>query len=177
LKKQDFVLLFCFLLYSPHKAAIFAVSTEKYILQTVGKHILKHAQGIPVFRRWLGYVLLVCFLNTIVFPAIHVPVAIKKWQSLSSTSDCNTSLTEYILEDCLQIEDRAPAYPEEDVEDVLKTTDDLDLLDHMGLNISFAQLIKKNNTFRRVNQLLVHTFYSSPTPPPEFQSVSVLRFC
>ncbi len=134
-------------------------------MNTVRKHIHQRAQPIPAFRRWLGYVLLLCFLNTIVFP--HVPGAIQKWQTCSPDETNTHSLAELILEDCLDIQVLSPVSPEDDAEDVLKTTDDLDLIDHEGMVIDFAQFVEKDTIHNLVNQLPHYTFYSSPTPPPE----------
>ncbi len=136
-------------------------------MNTTRKHIHQQAQPIPSFRQWLGYVLLVCFLNPIIFPDIHVPVAIKKWQTSHSISADNTSPTEYLPEDYLDIEDLTPIHPGEDVEDILKTIDDLDLIDHEGLIINFIPLSEKNPIHNLVNLLAILTYYSSPTPPPE----------
>ncbi len=139
---------------------------------TYMKSTKTHVRFIPFrtafIKQFVPFVLLIGFLNTALFPSVFV--LHKRAKSHAETlcdAQVNTSLTEYILEDCLQIYDPTLDGQEEDVDNLEKLYDEIDLLHSVVPHVylqSDTDAIKARTCYCC---LLICSCYNSSTPPPE----------
>ena len=127
-----------------------------------------------VSKQFTLFFLMIAFINTIIFPSVLLVVNHSTIQSqLSAESQGTSSLAEYILEDYLQICDSTTDAKEEDVEDLEKLYDEVDLLHYTNAVMLFHRDMSENNTYTQDKYPLRFFCYSSPTPPPECRSTAI----
>jgi hypothetical protein len=134
-------------------------SKKKYTTST----LLKVAS-----KQVLLFFLLISFLNTTVFPSLFLT----NWQTtnleqLSTELEGCASLAEFILEDCLDIVDITSDYRKNDSNDIEELSDEINLLNHAEIVISFHTSIYEIKSYRQKKYPLMLCWYHSPTPPPE----------
>ena len=112
--------------------------------------------------------LLVTFINTIVFPSFFLVVKHSSLScQISATPECASSLTEYLLEDYLEVYDSTSDTKEEDIKDLEKLFDEVDLLNYPSSHMAFHQGVYTIKKYAPDKYPLRVFCYSSPTPPPE----------
>lgn len=119
-------------------------------------------------KQFVLFSLLLTFINTVVFPSFFLVV---KQSNLScqigAEPKCTSSLTEYLLEDYLQVYDSTSDMNEEDITDLEKLFDEIDLLNYPNSHMGFHQGVYTIKKYAPDKYPLRLFCYSSPTPPPE----------
>jgi hypothetical protein len=110
--------------------------------------------------------LLFSFLNTIFFPAICYPPAYQ--HSVTANNEHTSSLAEYVIEDYLGLTDPNSDSQEEDVNDIIKTTEDIDLIVYYNTIITSLANSTLSVPYPELDSATVQSFYSCSTPPPEY---------
>jgi len=113
------------------------------------------------------YVLLIGFLNTIVFPAHFLISKYVKTASGGNAPYVNASLIEYIVEDYLEISDPTPDAKETDVNDIEISLEDYEFLHHNSLFISYQILKAEPVKYHTIDYQLFNSYINNSTPPPE----------
>jgi hypothetical protein len=134
-------------------------------------HIRKNKAAdfiIATSKQVLLFFLLISFLNTSLFPSLFF--AHRQCDSrelLTSEPESFFSLTEYILEDCLDIYDVTPNNRKNDISDIEELCDEVDLLNHSATNIHFWADTHKIHTYMQEKYPLLLSCFFSSSPPPE----------
>lgn len=135
---------------------------------TVGRPYTNHTLFcLSSVRQGIIYLLLISFLNTIIFPVNFYVIRYISPAILYTDSGCNTSLSEYIIEDCLHINDPTPDSGEEDVNDIAAFAQDIDVMHQMHVLSLFSELITEPKKFHMKDNNPICLFIRRSTPPPE----------
>lgn len=112
--------------------------------------------------------LLFAFINTIVFPSLILVAKQSNLKTLiSAESERTSTLAEYILEGYLQVCDSTADDKEDDIKDVEKLFDEVDLLNHIHTRMVFQKGNCDVIKYIQDKYPLKFFSYNSPTPPPE----------
>jgi hypothetical protein len=123
---------------------------------------------IATSKQVLLFFLLISFLNTSLFPSLFLAHRqCNGIEVLTSESESCFSLTEYLLEDCLDIYDITPNSRKNDLSDIEELYDEVDLLNHSATNIHFWADAHKTNTYMQGKYPLLLSCFFSYNPPPE----------
>lgn len=122
---------------------------------------------ISFVRRYSVYILLVSFLNTIVFPTHSIVHHYVKSASLSCASPSNANLVEYIVEDYLEITNPAADAEETDVHDMEISLEDFDCIDYTTVAFSHGPVPENSKYFHSEEYHLFNSYLTQTTPPPE----------
>jgi hypothetical protein len=120
-------------------------------------------------KQVLLFFLLFNFINTMVFPTVMSVSRASVFKSqLTSALENPSSLTEFILEECLQVDDATPDEQERDISDLEKLYDEeIDLLDALETGIAFQQWYNETQHYLGLKYPLTFPCSHSSTPPPE----------
>lgn len=120
-------------------------------------------------KQVLLFFLLFNFINTMVFPTVMSVSRASVFKSqLTSALENPSSLTEFILEECLQVDDATPDEQERDISDLEKLYDEeIDLLDALETGIAFQQGYNETQHYLGLKYPLTFPCSHSSTPPPE----------
>jgi hypothetical protein len=123
------------------------------------------AIGKPVLLVFL----LLNFINTILFPTVFLVARYSTSQcQLMAESENPSSLTEYLLEDCLHVYDATSGEQEKDINDLEKLFDEeIDLYSQVSSYLYLRTEINKSKKYSQDKYPLTLSCYLSSTPPPE----------
>ncbi|QHT67155.1 hypothetical protein GXP67_11120 [Rhodocytophaga rosea] len=126
-----------------------------------------HKETIPLLRRCIGFILLIGFINTMVFPTHSIVHYYVKSASLQCTSPSNANLVEYIVEDYLDITNPAADAQDTDVYDMEMSLEDVDFIHHNGI-VLFDEPIQVEPIYNIFEDYrLFNSYLTQTTPPPE----------
>ena len=113
------------------------------------------------------YLLLIGFLNTIVFPTHFLVNKYVKAAFWNKVPHANTSLVEYMVEEYFEITDPTNDANETDVNDIEISLEDFDFLDYISLLITYPILEAKHLKYHSQDYQLFNSYINNSTPPPE----------
>jgi hypothetical protein len=137
------------------------------MLKKVGNKTYPCNEKVPPVRMHIVYLLLIGFINTIVFPTHSIVHHYVQSASLRCISPDNANLVEYIVEDYLDITPPASEAEDTDVHDMEISLEDVDFI-HSSSSIFLNEPLQAEPVyFTFEDYRLFNSYLSRTTPPPE----------